>query len=1126
MNFNACVKGRCWPLTYLLMMKLVILLTLSAVMHATAGSMAQTITLNIREVPLMDAMQAIRQQSGHLYLLKGKALANTKVGAQVQAVPLEQAMETLLEDTDLEWVLKNNTIVISIRPELPTAHRSGPEQLAAQRRQSTVSGTVTDESGAPVEGVTVALSGATAVTTTDAEGNFRLDVENTGTLVFTAIGFEAQRLALTGQRTVSIILKAAVSDLDEVVVVGYGTARKRDLTGSVVSVQERDFAKGVNNNALQLLNGKAAGVHISQSSSAPGATTSIRIRGAGSINSSNEVLVVVDGLPGATIDALNPGDIESIEVLKDASAAAIYGTRAANGVVLVTTKKGKSGKPRLNYNAYVGMQDVAKRIDVLNARQYMDVLNSILADQGDAPLYSAEEISKASAGTDWQDEIFRTAAAQDHRLSLSGGGEYSNYYISLNYFNQDGVVLGSNLDKYNVRLNYEVKPTPRLDIKLNINANRWNNKRIFESNLANESAGPINTALQFDPTLFSALGEDGRYLINPIIALENPLALIHGMDERDNLFRSFGTLTADYQLFEGFKATARFGADFANNRTDSYNSRLTQRGLASGGIGNVQSTENNRWLAEFLTQYEREFGTSHHLSVVGGVTFEEFNDRSATASAANFLSDVTGVDQLQSGDREQFNVSSGRSRNRLNSFLGRMNYRFNDKYLVTASLRADGTSRFAADNKYAFFPSVAVAWRLSDEPFLQRQTLLSDLKLRAGFGRLGNQGINNFETIQTFAVSQPGSAVLGDRVLQGAAPVRIPNPQLRWETSEEINVGLDFGLWQNRLSGTLDYFIRNTKDQLFNKPVPATTGFANTRVNFGNVRNAGIELTLNSLNTTGAFEWRTSANLAVLQNKVTKLPDFIPELIGGSVGTFISNYTLVRRGVPMRSFYGYEITGLFQQGDDIAGSAQPDAQPGYPIFRDLDGNGAINADDRVILGDPFPDYTVGLGNSFAYKGFGLDIQLVAVQGIETLDANILESLYPINFNRNRIASHYLDRWTPENPGAAYPSGINPSAYGGARAINSLTVTDASFIRLRSVTLSYDFPAPTGKWLSGASVFLAGDNLFTITDFEGFDPDANASANPATNNAASNIDRTSYNSYPLSRTVRLGVNLSF
>ncbi|WP_379022619.1 TonB-dependent receptor [Parapedobacter deserti] len=1106
------------------MMKLAIILTFVVVLQATAGSVAQTITLNLRHVPLTDAMHAIRQQSGHLYLLKGKALAQMKVGATVRGASLEQAMNDLLAGTGLEWVLKNNTIVISKAPEsaaLPGDNLGGTAMHRAQQR--TIGGKVTDEAGAPVEGVTVAFGASTAVTTTDGGGNFQLNVEGTGNLVFSAVGFETQQLSLTDQRTVNITLVAAISDLDEVVVVGYGTARKRDLTGSVVSIQERDFAQGVNNNALQLLNGKASGVHISQSSSAPGAATSIRIRGAGSINSSNEVLVVVDGLPGATMDALNPGDIESIEVLKDASAAAIYGTRAANGVVLVTTKKGKSGKPRTSYNGYVGLQDVAKRIDVLSARQYMEVLNSILADQGEAPLYTDQEINDASSGTDWQDEIFRTAAAHDHRLAFSGGGNHSNYYISLNYFNQAGVVLGSNLDKYNVRLNYELKPTDRLDLKFNVNTNRWNNKRIYESNSANEFAGPINTALQFDPTLPAGLDESGRYQINPVIALENPLALIHGFDERDMLFRSFGTFTADYRIFEGFTATARLGADFANNRTDSYNSRLTTRGLASGGIGSIRSGENFRWLAEFLGQYDKEFGRAHHLSAVAGITFEEFNNRSATAAAANFLSDVTGVDQLQSGDRGQFTVNSSRSRNRLNSFLGRVNYRFNDKYLVTASLRADGTSRFAADNKYAFFPSMAVAWRISEEAFLQQQSLLSDLKLRAGFGRLGNQGINNFETFQTFVVS--GAAVLGDQVVQGAAPARIPNPGLRWETSEEINVGLDFGLWRNRLSGALEYFVKSTKDQLFSKPVPGTTGFTNTRVNFGNVQNSGIEVTLNSLNTTGAFEWRTSLNLSVLRNKVTELPDFIPELIGGSVGTFISNYTIVRRGVPMRSFYGYEITGFFQEGDNIGESAQPDAHPGHPIFRDVDGNGVINADDRVILGDPFPDYTIGLSNSFMYKGVGLDFQLVAVQGIETLDANILESLYPINFNRNRIAAHYLDRWTPQNPGAAYPSGINPSSYGGARAINSLTVTDASFIRLRSVTLSYAFPERFGKWLSGSSVFLAGDNLFTITNFEGFDPDANASANSGVNASASNIDRTSYNSYPLSRTIRLGINLT-
>ena len=1127
MNFNACVKGFNKPLTYrlLLMMKLAILLTIGAVFQAAASSVAQSITLNVSRIPLSDAMESIRQQSGYLFLLKGKELADTKVSAHIEDAPLDDVMNALLKGYALDWVVKGKTIVISKHP-VQKISSSEPLPIVNNDaiQQAEVRGRVVDESDNPLEGVTVGIKGTLRATTSNANGSYQLTVEGReSVLMFTAIGFQSQEIPVAGQSVINVTLRASVSDLDEVVVVGYGTSRKRDLTGSVVSLQEKDFSQGVTSNALQLLNGKAAGVHISQGSSAPGATTNIRIRGAGSINSNNDVLVVVDGLPGATIDALNPGDIESIEVLKDASAAAIYGTRAANGVVLVTTKQGRKGKPQVSYNGYVGIQDVAKKIDVLSAREYMEVLNGILADQGADPIYTAEQIDHAGSGTDWQDEVFRSAAAQDHRLSVSGGGDYSRYYISLNYFNQDGVVLGSNLDKYNARFNYEISPTDKLKINLNLNTNRWVNNTIYEDNRANENAGPINTALQFDPTLSAGVDEDGRYLLNPLIALENPLALIHGINEEETLFRSFGTVAADYEVLDGLTATVRFGADFTNRRFDSYNSRLTQRGRASGGIANIATNENNRWLAEFLAQYDKQLTDAHHLSLMGGVTFEEFNNRGVSSGAANFLSDVTGVDQLQSGDRSQFTLNSNRSRNRLNSFLGRVNYRFYERYLLTASLRADGTSRFAADNKYALFPSVALAWRLSEEAFMENVAFLSDLKLRAGFGRLGNQGINNFETFQTFVASS--SAILGDGIVQGAAPARIPNPALRWETSEEINLGLDFGLWDNRLTGAVEYFIKNTKDQLFNKPVPATTGFASTRVNFGNVRNSGVEISLFSLNTSGPFEWRTAFNLSLLQNKVTSLPDFIPEIIDGNIGTFINNFTIVRRGVPIRAFYGYEITGIFQEGDNIAGSAQPDALPGHPIFKDVDGNGVINADDRVILGDPFPDYTIGFTNSFQYKGFGLDIQLNAVQGIEALDANIVESLYPINFNRNRIASHYLNRWTPDNPGATYPSGVNPSSYGGARAINSLTIADASFIRLKSVTLAYQLPLRGKKVISGASLYLAGDNLFTLSDFEGFDPDANANSRDG-NATGIGIARTSYNSYPLNRTFRLGVNLTF
>ena len=991
--------------------------------------------------------------------------------------------------------------------------------------QHTVTGKVTDENGSPLPGATILEKGTTNGVVTDAEGQYTLTVSNeNAVLSFSFVGYVAEEIPLQGRALLDVSLVPDLTALQEVVVVGYGTQEKRDLTGAVASVQEEDFTQGVTNSALQLLNGRAAGVFVSQSSSAPGAELSVRVRGAGSINSDNDVLIVVDGLPSASTQALSPDDIESIEVLKDASAAAIYGTRAANGVILITTKKGQKGKVRVDYSGYIGTQEVAERIDMLSARDYMQVLNELLEAQGEAPRFTQEEINAIGEGTDWQEEVFQTAIAQSHQLSISGGSEKSNYYVGLNYLNQDGIVKGSDFQRYNLRFNQEVRPVDKLKLNFNLNFNRNVTQSILSSNAANESAGPINTAIQYDPTISTALDEDGIYQRNPLVNLENPLALVNGVDDQTIVNRAYGTISADYELIEGLTATARLGIDLRNQRRDFYNSRLTMAGRSAGGIGEVESEEENHWLAEFFGTYKKTFNKHHDLTVLGGFTLEEFDNRRVLASSQGFLSDVTGTNLLQSGDGDEGdNVESGRNINRLNSFIGRVNYTLFDKYLLTASVRADGTSRFAEGNKYAIFPSVSMAWRISDESFFPQDQVLTDLKLRVGYGQLGNQAIDNFETIQTFRAA--GNAVLGDGLVQGVAPARIPNNELQWETSEEFNFGLDFAFFGGRLSGSVDYFIKTTKDQLFNRPVPATTGFNSVRVNFGEVRNSGVELLLESVNIDKDLKWTTTLTMAALKNEVRELPEFIPEIISGNIGSFTSNFLIVREGETLRSFYGYEITGIFQEGDDIANSAQPDALPGHPIYRDLNNDRAITSDDRVVLGKPLPDLTFGINNSFQYKGFGLDIFFIGVRGIEALNNNILESLFPINFERNRIAEHYLNRWTPANPGAKFPSGVNPSSYGGGRAVNSLTVSDASFLRLKTVTLSYEVPvADNLKFLDRLSFYIAGDNLFTITDFVGYDPDANAGTGG--NDPTLGIAKTSYNSYPLNRTFRLGAKIGF
>ena len=1108
-----------WHLNYDLKMKLSLLffLTISFLMHANSSYAQKTkISIERENSTVREVLEDIETLTEFKFLFNTRAVdLSRKVTIKVDKAPIDKVLDLLFENVDTSYELDDRKILLRKKER---KSRSTNESLLIAPYQQTISGIVTDADGIPLPGANIVEKGTSNGVTADFDGNFSIEVSDENAILsISYIGYTTKDIVVEGNAPITVQLQPDAAKLEEVVVVGYGTQRKTDLTGAIATVKSEDFTQGANYDAVQLLNGAASGVNVSQVSSAPGAGLKVQIRGAGSINSDNSVLFVVDGLPGVDPSSLSPGDIESIDVLKDASSAAIYGTRAANGVVLITTKKGKAGKTSLSYSTYTGFQSVAKSLDVLGANDYADLVNFRSADT-----YSPEQISGFGAGTDWQDELFQNATVQNHQISLSGGNEKGNYYLGLNYFDQDGIVKSSSSQKYNIRLNVQSRPLENLLISANANFTRQTNNEILFSNSANEGAGPINSAIQFDPTLSSGLDENGRYFRNASIALDNPLALIYGIDNQTVLNRFYASINTDYEVIKNVTASLRLGGESNTSRADMYRSRATLSGLAQGGIGTIESIEQTHWLVEALLKYSNTFNENHNFSIFGGVTFEEFLNRRFSANSEGFLSDVTATNLLQSGNGDlNDDVTSGKQKNQLNGFIGRATYDYKGKYLLTASFRVDGSSRFSPDNKYAFFPSASLGWRVSQEPFLVESNTVSNLKLRLGYGELGNQGINNFETRQTLiSRSNNGSnSVFGGSVAQGVVAARLPNPDLKWETTTEINVGIDYGLLNNRISGSVDLFKRKTSDQLFNKPLPSVVGFTNVRTNLGEVENSGVDFNVNTININkDDFQWTTGITMSFLKNEVTMLPDFTEEIIGGNIGTFIQQYTVVREGAPLQSFYGYEIDGIFQVGDDIANSATPDYLPGQPRFVDQDGDGDVDADDRVVLGDPFPDFSFGFNNNFKYKNLSLEIFLQGVQGIESLDANVTESLYPTNSARNSISKYYNERWTPENPSNTLPSGENPSQYGGARAINSLTITDASFIRLKNITLGYNIPLKDTFRITSLGLYAAVDNLFTITDFEGYDPDASAEG--------TNVERSSYNSYPLARTIRLGLDIKF
>lgn len=997
-----------------------------------------------------------------------------------------------------------------------------------------IKGTVRDDNNEALQSVSVNVKGTTRGVTSTGNGKFSISVPAGSVLVFTAVGFNEKEVTVTeSTNNLQVQLLSKSSTLNQVVVVGYGSVKKKDLTGSVSSLNTKDFNKGVNASVSQLIAGRAAGVTITQTSSEPGGGLSVRIRGASSVNAGNDPLYVIDGLPidngspisgGAgrgfpggsqarnPLNSLNPNDVESVEILKDASAAAIYGSRGANGVVLITTKKGKAGKLNINYDTYYGTQQVAKKLDILTTSQFIQSQNELAVARGGTAPYTPADIAAIGAGTNWQDLIFRDAPVQSHNLSFSGGNENTKYYVSLNLFNQQGIIISSGIKKYTGRINLEQKASDKFRFGINMNTGVTNDDLVaFGGTSFNADAGIINTSIQFYPTV-SPYDANGNYARYYNIDMENPLAVANGVDARQVNSRTFGNFFAEYTLLQGLKAKLNLGYDNANSRRDVYNSTATKAGYANGGIASIFNGDRSNYLGEATLDYIKSLG-DHRLELLGGYTYQYFLASSFSAGNNGFPSDLTGTNSLGSGSTTLATVGSGKSTNKLQSYLGRLNYDFKGKYLFTATLRADGSSRFGINNKYGYFPSFSGAWQMASEPFMKNIPHLNNLKLRAGYGLTGNQDIGNLNSIATF--NNSGGANLGGTTQIGQAPTRIPNPDLKWESTAQFNVGLDAGLWNNRVNLTVDYFKKNTHDMLLDLPVSATSGFTTKLTNIGSIENKGWEFLLETKNVTGKLDWTTTVNLATLKNTVTNIGP-LTQIITGNL-PFTSGIVVIQPGYPLAGYYGYNVLGVFQTGDDISHSAQPTAKPGYLKFEDINGDNKIDAKDRTLIGNPLPRLTYGMSNSLNFKNFGLDVFFQGASGVEILNQNLLEALFPMDPTRNSLADPVLNRWTPDNASNKWPSMVGYNAYSGQR-INSLTVEDASYVRLKYVTLSYQVPLGNFKAIKSARVYVTGQNLKTFTNYSGYDPEASV-------NGDGNV-RADYNAYPLAKTYLIGLNIGF
>jgi TonB-dependent starch-binding outer membrane protein SusC len=993
----------------------------------------------------------------------------------------------------------------------------------------TVKGRITASAdNQPLPSANVVVKGTTTGATADADGYYSLQVPSgNAILVFSFVSFENQEIAVNNRSEINIAL-SEVSALQEVVVVGYGTVKKSDLTGSVVSLKTKDMTPGANVNLQQALLGRAAGVQVYQKSGEPGSAVSVKIRGISSITAGNDPLYVIDGIPvndgapvggnGAgfvnnpnprsTLNSLNPNDIESIEILKDASATAIYGARGANGVVMITTKRGQEGKMRMTYNGNYGIQEVAKTPQVLTGEQYRDVLNAIIDAGGGV---RTERVADNVVNTDWQKTLQQQGSNQSHDIAFSGGNNATKYYFSLGYFNQKGVLLNSGLDRYSARLNLENRLANKYAVGININTSYIKDVYNAVGLGVNENGSAQYAALYYDPTV-PVYAADGSYNRSTFIGttMDNPLAIIHGQQANSDSYRTFGNVFGEYNLTPALSIRAKLGGDINSSQRNTWIDPSTLQGVQSGGIATLTTGNRSYYMAEGTLNYVKNFADKHNINAVAGATYENFGSNSFSATGRGYTLTDLKYNAIGTGTQTLNSIGSGRNESRLVSYLARVNYSFNNRYLLTASIRADGSSRFGENNRFGYFPSAAVAWKMHEEGFLKNIKPINELKLRVSYGSIGNQSIGNFLYLTTFSAG--GDAIFNGNRVTSISPTRNPNPDLKWEAANQMDIGVDFVLFNSRLRGTVEYYDRRTTDLLLGVPLPLSSGFGSQTRNIGSMKNTGIEVTLGAdIVKTPHFKWTIDGNASTLKNEVVSLGG-AASIFTGDAG-FINNAGIITPGQSMGSYYGYRVLGVWQTGDDFS-TTSAGVKAGDVKYDDINGDKAITDLDRVILGKSIPDFFFGLTNTVSFKGLSLSVFVEGSQGASVLSNDLIDSYFPVSFRRNKLAIPYLNRWTATNPTNDYPSFINPTVQ-GQRIVNSRTVQDASYVRIQSVRLGYDLPLKNKR---NISLFVVGQNLYTFTDYIGVDPAVNAIGN--------DILRIDYSSFPMTRTFMGGVTVQF
>ncbi|SKC83276.1 TonB-dependent receptor [Ohtaekwangia koreensis] len=1154
------------------------------------------ISLDLEHVKITEAFRAIEHKT-NLKFSYDKSLEENRatVSLHVNNTAVEKILDIIATQTGLVFRQEGNTIAVNARNIKKTATADEVSSVHSMIIQGTIKDAHTDEL---LPGVNILIKGTTQGTTTNSNGFFSIEVPDANSiLVFSFIGYVTQEITVGNQTTIAIALSSDAQSLKEVVVIGYGEMNKGDLTTAVSSVKAKDLANQPVTSFDQAMIGKMAGLQISQTTGAPGGNINIRVRGVKSITAGNDPLYVIDGVPlseriknapggpnpasGASsyadqplnpLSSINLNDIESIEVLKDASAAAIYGSRGSNGVVIITTKKGKSGKPVIAYDTYVGWQKVSKKIDMMDAYQYAalawDAHNNTYLDATPSGTVNDPNSARPAAGqipyevlpyldanttagfiansgtsipanilelmkpenrgklvnTDWQNEIFRTAMMQSHNLSISGGKDHVNYFVSASYQKQDGVVISSGFKQYGLRANIEIKNN-KLKVGVNVNPS------VVKNDIVNGEGpwfdeGVIGNALAASP-IFPVYNNDGSYNFGNNIwccgqtTVVNPVALANEINDNLTQVRLLGNAYAEYELTDGLKYKLSAGTDINNYKRDYFRPSQTVEVAGLTGpqlpVGFSRSKLFINWLIEHTLSYNKVFG-EHSIAAIAGFTSQMEREESNSVEGINFPNEY--VQTLDNAGLITSGSSSAQEWS-LISYLARIQYDYRGKYLLSASLRRDGSSRFGPGNKWGMFPSVSAGWKLSEEPFIKQINVFSNLKLRASYGLTGNFQINNYSQ---FSLVGTTSYVFGSSstVVSGRVPGTAGNNTLGWEKTAMFDIGFESGFFNDKISLEVDYYNSNTSDLLLDVPVPALSGYGTQLQNIGKVNNKGIEVLLTTHSILGQLEIDNSFNISANRNTVVALgPDNAPIIATGGTG---NTYFITQVGKPIGSYYTMVSDGVFNSADEItvANGFPGNSKPGDRKFVDVDKNGILSLDgDRKITGSYLPNYIFGFNSTFRYKGIDLGFAIQGVQGHEIFYLNN-RYIYNSEGNFNNMVG-VENRWkSPEDPGDGQVFRANRNAKGNNAVPTDQYIQDASFVRVRNITIGYNLSASViGKAkLSRARLYVAVQNPFTFTKFKGYNPEINSRPGNA---LASGED---YNTYPLSKTLSIGANIAF